>query len=296
MNLIQATNSFFTAIQSEGAKPVTVTWYKNRLARFLAQFGSTDLDQLNLDDIRAFIVTLQDGSMSPHTLFAVERVIRRLFKWMYEEHKINEPYYKQIKLPHLPKAVPKGVDMDDFVRLLATCDDDPAGVRDRAILMFLLDTGCRVGGLTKMKLGELDIHNCRARVHEKGDKERVVLFGKQTAACLHNWLVRRPYRDAPTVFISLRDGRPCNDGSIYQMLDRRKHQALVTGRANPHAFRHAFAREWLRNGGDLGILSQMMGHSSVMLTKDIYGVFTIEELAPQHDRYSPISQLDKCKV
>jgi site-specific recombinase XerC len=258
VNISQATEAFFTAITAEGAKPVTVTWYRNRLARFLHQFKDTDLSQLNLDDLRAFLVSLQDGSMSPHTLFAVERVIRRLLKWLYEEHKIPEPYYKQVKLPRLPKAVPKGVDMDDFVRLLGTCENNPIGYRDRAILMFLLDTGCRVGGLTKMKLGELDLPNGRARVHEKGDKERVVLFGKPTAAAVQNWLSRRPYRDSPTVFISMRDGNPMNDGSVYQMLDRRKTQACVQGRANPHAFRHAFAREWRNPVADDGAL---VGHA-----------------------------------
>jgi len=51
------------------------------------------------------------------------------------------------------------------------------------------------------------------------------------------------------------------------MLKRRAKRAGVQGRSNPHAFRHAFAREYLMSGGDLATLYQLMGHGSVKVTK-----------------------------
>jgi integrase len=68
-------------------------------------------------------------------------------------------------------------------------------------------------------------------------------------------------------------------------------QPTVTGKVNPHAFRHAFAREYLRARGDLSTLSKLMGHSHESITLHYYAQFTPDEVAQAHDRYSPMNRL-----
>ena len=72
------------------------------------------------------------------------------------------------------------------------------------------------------------------------------------------------------------------------MLRRRAKRAGVEGPFNPHSFRHAFARHFLMSGGDLGTLADLMGHSSVEVTKNSYAIFTERELKEKHRRHSPI--------
>lgn len=79
--------------------------------------------------------------------------------------------------------------------------------------------------------------------------------------------------------------------SVLQALRRRAAQAGVTGPVNPHAFRHAFARHFLLDGGDLGTLSELMGHESMEITKDYYAIFTMRELQEKHQRHSPVARL-----
>jgi integrase/recombinase XerD len=55
-------------------------------------------------------------------------------------------------------------------------------------------------------------------------------------------------------------------------------------------WRHAFARWYLLNGGDLSALSDLMGHSSVEVTRQFYAVFNREELRRKHDRHSMIAR------
>jgi len=74
-------------------------------------------------------------------------------------------------------------------------------------------------------------------------------------------------------------------------LKRLKEAAGVRGRVNPHAFRHGYAREYIRNGGDLATLSRLMGHSDSAVTSWYYAVFETRELASSHDKYSPIAGL-----
>jgi integrase/recombinase XerD len=74
------------------------------------------------------------------------------------------------------------------------------------------------------------------------------------------------------------------------MLKRRAKEAGIEGPVNPHGFRHFFAREFLLSGGDLATLADLMGHSSVEVTRNSYAIFTERELK-KHRRYSPIVQV-----
>ena len=70
------------------------------------------------------------------------------------------------------------------------------------------------------------------------------------------------------------------------MLKRLKKRAGVTGRTNPHAFRHGFAKDYLMNGEDRASLADLMGHESVETTKSFYAVFEQEDLRRKHDHFS----------
>ena len=78
---------------------------------------------------------------------------------------------------------------------------------------------------------------------------------------------------------------------VAQMLHRRGEQAGVKGPHNAHSFRHFFAREFLLDGGDLATLADLMGHSSVEVTKHSYAIFKMEELKRKHDEHSPIKEM-----
>jgi len=78
---------------------------------------------------------------------------------------------------------------------------------------------------------------------------------------------------------------------VNQLLSRLRKRANVHGRANPHAFRHGFAKMYLMNGGDLASLADLLGHESVETTRQFYAVFRAEELAQKHERFTPVAQL-----
>jgi site-specific recombinase XerD len=143
----EAVDGFLVALQADAVKPQTVTWYRHRLSRFAQAFGERDIKDAGIDDVRAHIVAIRELGFSPHTFFTLVSVIRRLFKWLYEERKIDDNFYKRIRLPKLPQPMPKAIEMAEVMALLDQCPRDVRGLRDRAIMLFLLDTGCRVGGL-----------------------------------------------------------------------------------------------------------------------------------------------------
>lgn len=279
-----------TAVKADGGKLATLAWYHHRLRPFVEAYGDREIDGVTIDDVRAYMAAIQDKECSAHTKYSFIRVVRRLFKWLFEEQHIQTNFYRKIRLPRLPQPVPKGIEMADAAALLKDCRGDLAGFRDRAIMLFLLDTGCRVGGLCSLKPSDLDLEKRRAQVYEKGDKGRFVLLQPQTCEALGKWLGRRTRNGVDRVFTSLAEARPVGPNTVVQMLRRRAKRAGVGGRVNPHSWRHGFAREWIRNGGDLASLSNMMGHTQMAVTMR-YAVFLVDEHREKHDRFSPVSHL-----
>jgi site-specific recombinase XerD len=116
----------------------------------------------------------------------------------------------------------------------------------------------------------------------------LVFFSERTRDALSAWrTIWQSWEWAGDwVFPSHNTGEQLTVSGVNQVLKRLKKRAGVTGRANPHAFRHGFAKDYLMNGGDLASLADLMGHESVETTKSFYAVFEQEDLRRKHDRFS----------
>ena len=134
------------ALLADGVKEATAKWYRQRLKRFVDAFGDRNVRSISLDDVRGYIVSVRQEHVSPHTFFSWVRVVRRFFKLLYEERKINKDFFKRIKLTKIPPAVPKGVEQKDVIKLLQTCEGIQGGEGDRAIIQFLGAAAPGAGG------------------------------------------------------------------------------------------------------------------------------------------------------
>jgi len=318
MLLTEAIEALLIATKADGRSAETVKAYRRKLKPFVAFLGDVPVEGITSNDVRRYIAHLMDrptryadhpmheeieGGLSPFTVAGHVRAIKRLFNWLEDEGVIEANPVRKIRTPRPKRKEPKAVDLQDFLALLATTEaggvaDRSAersrrSLRDRAILLFLADTGCRVGGLCGLRVHDLDLGGGLAVITEKGDKARLVPFTSATAEALRAWLAVRPEDQGPWVFVSVSTNVKggLTPGGVIQMLKRRARKAGVTGVVNPHSFRHFFAREYLMNGGDLATLADLLGHSSVEVTKASYAIFTIQELKEKHRRYSPVTRL-----
>jgi site-specific recombinase XerD len=311
MLLSEAVEALCIATRADGRSPRTVGSYREKLSYLLDFLGDVAVEGITVHDLRRYVAHQWDRStvyenhhthraeqrgLSPHTIAGRVRAFKRLFNWLTEEGVIIENPSKRIKTPKPRREVSKGVDWSDVVAVLATCDGDTvADKRDRAVILLLTDTAARAGGLAGLQVQDVDLDGKTAWVTEKGGKTRAVFFTDDTAQALVDWLEVRPTDKGDWLFVGLNQkskGKLTGSGML-QMLKRRAKRAGVTGRINPHAFRHAFARHYLLTGGDLGSLSDLLGHSDVSVTKAFYGVFTREELREMHARFTPIGEVVK---
>lgn len=312
MKLTQAITLLCDATAAEGRSPRTFDGYRSMLAYLVDHLGDREIETITLADLRGYAAALRarserftahssapprPGGLSPFTVASYLRAVKRLFAWLTEEEILPANPAARLKNPTPKRRAPKAASMDDLRTLLAATagSSDPVTLRDHALLLFLIDTGCRAGGVCGLTLDDLDLDARTARVTEKGERTRDLPLSPATVDAIRAWLaVRQPSPAVPWVWLNL--GRrvkrvQLDEDGLGEVLRRLKKAAGITGRVNPHSFRHAFAREWLRNGGDLATLSAMLGHADPAVTARFYAVFTDFELGEFHERFSPLTKL-----
>lgn len=308
ITLSKAYDEFMVGLCADGKACSTVRWYRSRLSP-LVQFlgGDRRLAVLCPADVREYILALrarrgrysdhyyrkpQEGGLSLSSLHGHLRALRFFFKWVTEEYSLEwvNPM-SRIRFPRLDHSSPKAASLDDLHKLLDACGDDQIGIRNRAMLLFLADTGCRAGGLLGLSLDSLDLAAGTAIVTEKGNRTRTLYLSNVTISVLRHWLTKRPSGRSEAVFTSLgcnHYGRSLTLGGLHGVLRCLKRLAGVGGRVNPHAWRHAFGVAYVNAGGDAASLRRLLGHSDVSTTLTFYVVHNDHELRQKHDQFTPL--------
>lgn len=303
-----AVEDYLLAHEVDGSSLATIKWYRSLLAGFARQQGHRLLTDISPSVIRQYVVSIRrrenrytgatqrpevTGGLSEETIRGHIRALEGFWSWCVTEYQLPFNPMENIKQSKRRITRIRAMSPQDAAKMMAVPGDDTEGKRDRALLAFMIDTGCRAQTIFKLKVEQLDLKRQRAVVQEKGQDERVLFFTSRTADLLAAWLEVRP-QVATTVFCSLAPAayaNPITGTSLKGLLKRLAKRARITGPHNPHSIRHMFAREYLINGGQLATLSRLMGHADVKVTADYYAVFAESELAASHEKFSPIHNL-----
>ena len=146
--------------------------------------------------------------------------------------------------------------------------------RDRALLLFLYNTGARAQEVAELRVSNLDLGPpARVRLHGKGDKWRMCPLWAETARQLQLLLQQCDPSASPDdpVFVS-RPGRPLTRFGIYKIVRRhctgsRKGQVASPNKpVSPHTFRHTAAVHLLESGVEVNVIRGWLGHASLDTT------------------------------
>lgn len=289
MNLCDAVQGFLDDTAGE-VSDSTHVWYRNRLRDFAAFAGDVCVREIEPRLLKTYRAGLIKRGLTEHSVHGYQRALRRFFGWLVTERIIDRNIARDVPFVRLPSVPPTGVSDDDVRRFLARLPKESP--RDRAIILFLADTGCRVGGLCSVTLETIDLDNLRAFVIEKGRRGRFVFYSESTAEAIRKYLLCRPESEYDTLFLAEKGGRPLLQDGVRQMLRRVAKRAGVKGRSNPHSFRHFFAREYVMNGGSVATLQPILGHKrGSPVTAKYYAVFEVQEHQEFHRRYNPLAKL-----
>ena len=296
--LIQALyDQFFYHLKIKRRSPNTVNFYdvsRRTLQRFLDELEiAADTDTLTVAHLRHFLVWLEERGLGPGGIHAHARAVKAVFNWGFKEELIEKSPARRLELPSLPKERQPAVTNDITKTLLKACKATERPLRDTAIVLVLFDTGLRIQELLELRVNQLHFARGLLRVRGKGNKERYVPIGSKAMSGVAAYLrrERKPRHEGiQAVFLS-RCGEPLTRAGAGIRLNK---LAVASGIKRedcaPHAFRRGFAVQFLRNGGDVFTLQQIMGHSSLDMTRR-YVTFLDDDLKTAHVSFSPIDHL-----
>lgn len=274
--------------------PKTIRDYREKISLWMQSAGeNTAICDVSRHDMRQYVASLNDRNLARDTVRSYIRALRVFWAFVSAEYGIPNAM-QSIKEPTRQKPKPKGVKESDFIKLFESTRLDNFGIRDRAILAMFADTGARLGAIASMTVDCVDVIRRTAIVNEKGNEEHTIYWTHYTNMLLDKWLKARPYSKSSAVFLSLTIGRESEaltKSGIYQIFKRLKTRAGVTGRCNPHAFRHNFATRYLISGGDIATLSKILNHKDIKLTSEYYAIFDDRELSQLHNEHSPLLKM-----
>ncbi|UIZ91497.1 tyrosine-type recombinase/integrase [Corynebacterium sp. CNCTC7651] len=156
------------------------------------------------------------------------------------------------------------------------------------MLELLYATGIRVGELTGLDMGDVDLDRRIAKVTGKGNKQRVVPFGIAAAEAVEAWTGRgRPALVAgaeAALFVGSR-GKRIDQRQVRRIVER---AAADTGAGDvtPHSLRHSAATHLLEGGADLRVVQELLGHSSLQTTQ-IYTHVSAQRLKRVYEQAHP---------
>ena len=283
LTLIQAVDLFLAAKAAEGVSPKTSTWYRMILIRLVKAFDSgRPVDGLSAPEVRAWLLGLRT-TLAPVSIAGYVRTLKAFGNWLQAEGLAEASAFRGLRKPRVPIKIIEPVPDDTLRRLLGL-----ASVRDRAVLLLLLDTGLRVSEAAGIRLGDLRPDGS-VKVMGKGAKERIVPIGSTARGAIVRYLGQRGpgATDAP-LFLGRRGALDWR--GMQQVLNRLKKRAGITGRCSPHSLRHTFARSYLVNGGDVFSLQQILGHTTLDMVKR-YVSLADTDVAARHRVASPADRV-----
>ncbi len=292
-SLTENITAFLRACRAKRLSPRTLGWYDWLLGDYREYIESDGLRWDDPDALDVFLAHLADQGLSAHTVHAHYRALRRFFNWLEKRRRLpgGNPI-RMVEPPRTPRRYPRGIEAADVERILAAIDTDTRlGKRDRAIILFLWDTGVRASELCGLEMRDLDLVQRRALIRNgKGEKDRRVSFGLCAREALVVWLEVRGEANCDRVFVNRR-GDPLTHSGLSALLRKHSSEAGVEGPCNPHAFRHGFATAFLDNGGHINNLQHLMGHATLRST-EVYLWSTDERAHADHANASPGDHLN----
>lgn len=274
-DLAKRITAFLGAKQIDGLSPKTLKNYREMLGAFAARVDKPAA-RITTDDIRAYIAYLaNDRGMKDSSINTHINTLRSFFGWLDAEDMIKRnPMHKikSIKVDRLRSRRP--LTAEQMERLRDGCET----YREKALVEFLVSSGCRLGELVGIRVDAVDWQGRSVVVLGKGGKERTIYFSVRAKLMLQEYLARRKGGDA--LFASSRAPYgPMRPRAVEKALQKIGERAGEARRVHPHLMRHTFASNALNAGMDITIIQHLLGHTDPKTTL-IYA-----ELAPRTVKY-----------
>ncbi len=245
--------------------------------------------------IRAWMVSLLDSGVTPRSVNRKLSCLKSYFKYQIRQKTISIDPMLKVVAPKVGKKLLQVVPEQHLDRLFTDIDfgEDFKGLRNRLMMELLYSCGLRRGELLSLTIKDIDLSNFTLRVLGKGNKERIVPFGRPLANNIEQYLHSRKqtFEHSTSAFFLTDKGEPMYEKYVYNIVHRYLGQVTTIEQRSPHVLRHSFATHLSDAGADLNAIKELLGHSSLAATQ-VYTHNTIEKLKRVYEQAHPKSKTD----
>ena len=271
----------------------TIRNYRHEVTAFvewLEEHGVVEPLHFNAQHIRLYLHEIDSRNVSRWTLHTYARSIRAFCNFLVSEEIIERSPMAKVGMPRLPKELLPAFTVDEAYLLLDAAEQGTQPLRDTAVILTLLDTGCRAAEFLALTMGDLDLDTGHVMVRQgKGRKDRVTYLGANACQAVRQYLKqrRRPQSGARVWLTD--DNAPLTKTGLRMLLVRLAKRAGLTD-VHPHKFRRTFALWSLRAGMNIYSLQALMGHSSLETLKR-YLALDEADLEKQHREHGAVDSM-----
>lgn len=273
----------------------TIEAYHRDLLAFLEYCHQHQLQpqQLQISDLRQYMShCVEQRNWSNQSMQRALSTIRQFMQWLKQQGIHDNARFQDFKIKREPRPLPGMLSPENIQQLL----DQPEPVaekekwlwvRDRAMLELLYSSGLRLKELVDLQLMDIDQIEKLIRVIGKGNKTRIIPYGQKAADALLKWLLLRQLRklDHQYVFIA-QSGKHISERQVQNRIKLQALRAGLSVNLHPHLLRHCFASHLLSASGELRVVQEMLGHTSLSTTQ-VYTHLDFDHLANVYDRAHP---------
>lgn len=264
----------------------TVGAYMNDLNKY-EEFLKKDILESDTEDLEKYLKYIKklESTTVAHKITS----IKSYFNYNIKRGIVSVNPADKVSRPKLTKHLPEYLTEEEVGKLLDVEVKSPYDYRNKTILELLYSSGIRISELVNIKTPNYDSEECLIRIMGKGSKERIVPLGDYAINIMNDYmnnyrpLINKKHTDY--VFVNNR-GDKISRQFIFKVIKKEALKKGIKKDISPHTLRHTFATHLLKNGADLRIIQELLGHENISTTQ-IYTHVTNNKLKSDYETYFP---------
>lgn len=254
----QLLKAFTDAKRIEGRSKKTIERYEYILNR-LHKAVPLPMREMTVFSIRHYLGTEKERGISDRTLRGYRDVFQSFFGWLFREGLIPSNPCGNLNPIKCRREMRVPYSEVDIEKLKEACSNQ----RDKAMITFLLATGCRISEVCSLDRNDVDFANMQCTVLGKGNKERTVYLNSVATMQLRQYLVSRKDK-SDALFVGKGSAR-LHPGGIRKRLNELGNAAGVEN-VHPHRFRRTLATNLINHGMPIQEVASILGHDNINTT------------------------------
>lgn len=247
----------------------TILSYQDSLKRFSTFIMQKNILEVTKNDITAYLKFNENMAIKSRAHYLT--VLRNFYQFLIDEEIIEFNPCENILMPKIEKTLPNYLTEEEIKKILDINLNTPYDYRNKAMLELLYATGIRISELINLKLENIYFDDDVILVKGKGNKERICPFSTYAKHYLkvylenyRNSLIKKTKNNY--VFLN-NHGKNMTRQGFFKILKEIANKKKITKEISPHTIRHSFATNLLKNGADLRIIQELLGHSDLSTTE-----------------------------